>query len=117
MVRTHGLSHISLSVADPDRSLAFYRTVFGVTEYYRDDSQVQVQGPGPMFHVAFAEKPLTDYRSAAGMDTPRYHRLTAALLERGIRVLERGLWYVSTVHTDADIDHTLALLAELLPQA
>jgi glutamate-1-semialdehyde 2,1-aminomutase len=78
---------------------------------------VQIQGPGPMFHVAFAEAPLTDYRSAAKMDTPRYHRLTAALMERGVRVLERGLWYVSTVHTEADIDLTLQVLEELLPQA
>ena len=57
MVRTHGLSHISLSVADPDRSLAFYRSVFGVTEYYRDDSQVQVQGPGRWDVLAFEKAP------------------------------------------------------------
>jgi glutamate-1-semialdehyde 2,1-aminomutase len=46
------------------------------------------------------------------MDTPRYHRFAAALLERGVRVIERGLWYVSTAHTDADIDETLAVVRE-----
>lgn len=73
---------------------------------------VQVQGPGPMFHVAFVDEPLSDYRTAARMDTPRYHRFAAALMERGVRVIERGLWYVSTAHTDADIDETLAAVRE-----
>lgn len=78
------------------------------------DLGLQVQGPGPMFHVAFAPEPLTDYRSAARMDAARYHRLTAALMERGVRVLERGLFYVSTSHTEADIDETLNVLGEVL---
>jgi catechol 2,3-dioxygenase-like lactoylglutathione lyase family enzyme len=30
MIKTHCLSHIALSVADLDRSLAFYVAVFGV---------------------------------------------------------------------------------------
>jgi catechol 2,3-dioxygenase-like lactoylglutathione lyase family enzyme len=34
MIKTHGLSHIALAVADPERSLQFYRSVFGVREYY-----------------------------------------------------------------------------------
>jgi glutamate-1-semialdehyde 2,1-aminomutase len=75
---------------------------------------VQIQGPGPMFHVGFCRQPITDYRSAAQMDTARYHRFTAALLRRGVRVLERGLWYVSTVHTDAEIDETLEAVQEAL---
>jgi catechol 2,3-dioxygenase-like lactoylglutathione lyase family enzyme len=57
MVRTHGLSHVNLAVADPDRSLAFYRAVFGVTEYYRDDEQIQVQGPGRWDVIAFEKAP------------------------------------------------------------
>ena len=76
--------------------------------------RVQIQGAGPMFHVAFADEPLTDYRSAARMDSPRYHRLTAALMERGLRVLERGIWYVSTAHNDADIDSTVDALGTVL---
>lgn len=46
MVRTHGLTHISLAVADPERSLRFYETVFGVEEYYRDETNIQARGPG-----------------------------------------------------------------------
>jgi catechol 2,3-dioxygenase-like lactoylglutathione lyase family enzyme len=53
MVQTHGLTHISLAVRDPERSLRFYSRVFGVREYYRDDRQIQAQGPGPYDVLAF----------------------------------------------------------------
>jgi catechol 2,3-dioxygenase-like lactoylglutathione lyase family enzyme len=46
VITTHGLTHISLAVRDPDRSLAFYASVFGVEEYYRDENSIQVKGPG-----------------------------------------------------------------------
>lgn len=53
MVQTHGLTHISLAVRDPDRSMQFYSAVFGVREYFRADDQIQVQGPGPYDVIAF----------------------------------------------------------------
>ena len=56
-VRTHGLTHISLAVRDPDRSLRFYASVFGVKEYYRDDDSIQVQGPGAHDVLAFERMP------------------------------------------------------------
>jgi catechol 2,3-dioxygenase-like lactoylglutathione lyase family enzyme len=36
MIRTHGLTHIHLVVRDLDRSLAFYRQVFGLEELFRE---------------------------------------------------------------------------------
>lgn len=56
MIKTHGLTHIALCVDDPDRSLKFYEQVFGVHEYYRDESTIQVQGPGPHDVMAFERK-------------------------------------------------------------
>jgi catechol 2,3-dioxygenase-like lactoylglutathione lyase family enzyme len=53
MIDTLGLSHISLAVRDPQRSLDFYATLFGVREYFRDANQIQVQGPGPSDVLAF----------------------------------------------------------------
>ncbi|MEP7270283.1 MAG: VOC family protein [Acidobacteriota bacterium] len=53
MIETHGLTHISLAVSDPERSLRFYQQVFGVREYYRDASSIQVLGPGPFDVIAF----------------------------------------------------------------
>jgi catechol 2,3-dioxygenase-like lactoylglutathione lyase family enzyme len=57
MIPTHGLSHIALSVKDPDRSLRFYGAVFGVREYFRDDATIQVLGPGPHDVIAFEKRP------------------------------------------------------------
>jgi catechol 2,3-dioxygenase-like lactoylglutathione lyase family enzyme len=57
MIRTHGLSHIALAVADPERSLAFYQAVFGVRAYVRTASTVQVLGPGPHDVLAFEKRP------------------------------------------------------------
>jgi catechol 2,3-dioxygenase-like lactoylglutathione lyase family enzyme len=45
MIRTWGLTHIALAVADLDRAARFYRDVFGAVEVYRDPTFVQVQIP------------------------------------------------------------------------
>src|SRR5277367_4215050 len=57
MIKTHGLSHVALAVTDLDRSLAFYKSVFGVREYFRSDSTVQVLGPGQYDVLAFEKRP------------------------------------------------------------
>ena len=56
MIKTHGLTHISLSVRDPEVSLAFYSRLFGVREYYRDQNSIQVLGPGPHDVIAFERR-------------------------------------------------------------
>lgn len=56
MIKTHGLNHIALTVADPDRSLAFYGSVFGVREYFRDESTIQALGPGRYDVIAFERR-------------------------------------------------------------
>jgi catechol 2,3-dioxygenase-like lactoylglutathione lyase family enzyme len=55
MIKTHGLSHISLNVQDPERSLRFYSEAFGAKEYFRDATSIQVQGPGPADVLAFVK--------------------------------------------------------------
>jgi len=57
MFETHGLTHISLAVCDPQKSLEFYVQAFGVREYFRDDDQIQVRGPGPFDVLAFERAP------------------------------------------------------------
>ena len=53
MIRTHGLTHISLAVKNPERSLRFYEAVFGVEEYYRDAESIQAKGHGTSDVIAF----------------------------------------------------------------
>ena len=55
MIKTHGLTHLNLEVADPDRSLDFYQALFGVREYFRDDNSIQVLGPGEKDVIAFVK--------------------------------------------------------------
>ena len=57
MIHTHGLTHISLRVADPERSLRFYEACFGVEEYYRDEDNIQAKGRGTMDIFAFERAP------------------------------------------------------------
>jgi glutamate-1-semialdehyde 2,1-aminomutase len=71
---------------------------------------VQVQGVGPMFQFWFSETPVVDYRDAARhLNSPKYAALALELHRRGVMVHPSNieLWFVSTVHTDADIDETL----------
>ena len=53
MIQTHGLTHLSLAVADPERSLAFYAAVFGFEEYARDARSIQARRPGGWEVLAF----------------------------------------------------------------
>lgn len=59
MVRTHGLTHLSLAVADPERSLRFYARVFGVREGSRTAKGIQGLGPGPHDVIGFDLRPAT----------------------------------------------------------
>ena len=45
-VKTYGLTHVALAVKDVDRASAFYRSVFGAVEVYRQHGLVQLQTPG-----------------------------------------------------------------------
>ena len=46
MIRTRGLTHIALTVADLDRSADFYKQLLGSVEIYRESGFVQLQTPG-----------------------------------------------------------------------
>lgn len=71
------------------------------------------QGPGLVFHTIMLkpgaeEGRVLDYRDyVARNDAPRWAHLRRCLLEEGVRAIERGLWFLTLAHTDADIDETL----------
>jgi glutamate-1-semialdehyde 2,1-aminomutase len=70
--------------------------------------KAQVTGFELMFHVAFGlEAPARNYRDLLKGDKPMYVKFAHALLKRGVRVLERGAWFVSFAHDDGVIDATL----------
>ena len=68
-----------------------------------------VSGFPTILHVGFGlTEPARNWSDLLRIDRARYVRFTTALLRRGVRVLERGAWFLSTEHDDAVIDETLA---------
>jgi glutamate-1-semialdehyde 2,1-aminomutase len=76
---------------------------------------VQVQRVASFFQIYFSEQPIFEYRDAARYaDLARFTRMQAALRARGVLVYPYGLgrWFLSTAHTDADVDETLTALED-----
>ncbi|MCH8309241.1 MAG: aspartate aminotransferase family protein [Chloroflexi bacterium] len=76
------------------------------------------QGPGPVFHMSFTDaSEINDYREhAALVDQEAYTRFCQGMLERGIRLIGRGIWFTSTEHTEEDIARTLRVADETLAE-
>jgi glutamate-1-semialdehyde 2,1-aminomutase len=73
-----------------------------------------VTGPGSLFQVYLTNQPsVDDYRAFAACDRPRMTRLHELLLERGVHTVPRGLWFLSTEHTDDHVDETLRVIDEV----
>ncbi len=71
----------------------------------RTGSPLLMQGPGPMFHAGFTSlAKVRDYRETLSYDKPRYAAFVTAMQDRGIRLIGRGLWYLSAAHTEEEID-------------
>ncbi len=77
---------------------------------------LRIQGLPMAFHVSFGEGgPVRDYRELVqSRDQQRYAEFVVAMLRKGVRLLERGIWYVSASHTEADVSETLKAAEEVL---
>ncbi|SEJ58679.1 glutamate-1-semialdehyde 2,1-aminomutase [Dyadobacter sp. SG02] len=74
-----------------------------------------VEGPGPMFATSFTTiEKTSDYRDTLPADKGKLGRFIAAMHEEGVRVIGRGLWYISAVHTDEDIETAIATAEKVL---
>lgn len=70
--------------------------------------EVLVQGMGPMFNISFTNvEKVSDYRSTLMGDREKLKAFISGMHDRGIRIIGRGLWYISTVHTEQDIEHAI----------
>jgi glutamate-1-semialdehyde 2,1-aminomutase len=71
---------------------------------------------GSMMTAFFTGGPVTDYATARRADTEQYARFFRAMLERGIYLAPSQFEaaFVSTAHTDAEIDATIAAAREAL---
>jgi len=75
----------------------------------------QVTGEAPAFEVWFTDQEITDFRSTLGADVAMHNRFTELLLDRGI-VKAHEKFFVSTAHTDEDVEITLEAFASAIDE-
>jgi glutamate-1-semialdehyde 2,1-aminomutase len=82
------------------------------------DSKIpgQVNSTGSLSTLFFADQPVLDYLGAKGSDTKRYARFFREMLDRDIFLAPSQFEaaFVSTAHTDEDIDRTVAAARDSL---
>jgi glutamate-1-semialdehyde 2,1-aminomutase len=72
-----------------------------------------VDGPGPLIQTYVTEaKQVRNYRDFAATDRAAMTRLHGLLMDRGVNIVPRGLWFLSTAHTESDIGETVAIAAD-----
>lgn len=69
---------------------------------------LHVQGLPMAFHVSLGEGDATDYRSLQRFDLVGYEKLAAGLVEHGVWVAGRGVWFVSASHGPKELDAALS---------
>jgi glutamate-1-semialdehyde 2,1-aminomutase len=76
---------------------------------------VRIQGTGSLFCVSFHNHEIFDMRDAFDISNDRYLAFRQLLLDRGVHIFptEKGLWYISTAHTDRDVETTLRTVDEV----
>jgi catechol 2,3-dioxygenase-like lactoylglutathione lyase family enzyme len=97
MVRTYGLTHVALAVADAERSLRSYQTVFGVKPVYREAGFIQAQNPGSRNVLVFEEgAPRTGKRGGIAhfgfrlIDSADIEAAARAIKKAGGKLLSKG---------------------------
>lgn len=83
---------------------------------YKHEIPALIQGPGPVFSLTFTDTDsISDWRDhATHADTDTYARFCNGMLERGVRLIARGIWFVSTEHDADDVARTLEAADEVL---
>ncbi|MBL1409417.1 aspartate aminotransferase family protein [Sphingobacterium faecale] len=76
-----------------------------------------VQGPGPMLNTSFTDlKEVYEFRDVLQADKRKLGVFVAKLHDRGIRIIGRGLWYISAATTDSDVEAALVAVGEVLKE-
>lgn len=73
-----------------------------------------VEQVGAVAYMHLRKGPAHNYRDLTTDDDATYLEFTGALAERGSFTTPRGLWYVSTAHTEIDVDFTCEAAADSL---
>jgi glutamate-1-semialdehyde 2,1-aminomutase len=70
---------------------------------------IRLQGLPQAFHACFdtGTSPVTTYAQLQQFSDQRYADFARRLIEAGVWVAYRGIWYVSAAHTDQDVNETI----------
>jgi glutamate-1-semialdehyde 2,1-aminomutase len=114
------LGTIEVLESDPDTYKRIFalgnKLINGLRELNeKHDQNMLVQGLGPMLHTGFTHlEYVKDFRDVLNYDKQKLSKFIAAMHDNGIRIIGRGLWYISAVHTAADIDKALETADKVL---
>ncbi|WP_270090456.1 aspartate aminotransferase family protein [Sphingobacterium sp. SYP-B4668] len=76
-----------------------------------------VSGLGPMFNTSFSDAgKATHYRDTLKSDKAKLNAFIVGMQDKGIRIIGRGLWYISAVHTEEEIDRAIAVATQVLQE-
>jgi glutamate-1-semialdehyde 2,1-aminomutase len=107
-----------------DRSPAMYadlhRTASALADGLAEAAEtahvpLRVHQVGPLLQTFIGlppEAPVHNYADTLASEGARFARFTERMLERGVIVLPRGWWFLSTEHSDADIELTVEAARE-----
>ncbi len=81
----------------------------------RHNHAMLIQGPGPMFTTSFTTlRYFKNYRDTLLADKGKLNEFIAGMHDSGVRIIGRGLWYISAAHTHDDIDFAIDKAHEVL---
>lgn len=85
------------------------RLIKGLVELgVRHGKRIVAQGPGPVFFAWFLDEGgVEDFGDHRRANFHRYADFAEQMLHQGVRVIPTGRWYLTTVHTQADVDQAL----------
>lgn len=120
LAMTAGLTTLDILRAEAPYKMLGERTAYMMEETAKAaraaNVPVYTTSIGSMFTVFFSGKPVRNFEDASACDIPAFRRYFAAMLHAGIYIApsqyEAG--FLSTAHTDEDIETTLRAGAEAL---
>ncbi len=90
MIETEGLTHLHLFVADIDRSLRFYRDVFGLEEMFRDGPKMVFLRPPTSSNTVTLNEVPEKAGKAGGVGHFGFRLVDKGQLDRVIEEVERA---------------------------
>lgn len=73
-----------------------------------------VRGIGQITYTGFGDNDMLSYRDCWDIDNDKVQKWVTLLKNSGIRIISRGLWYLSTAHSQQDINTALSAADKIL---